>query len=309
MLNRIRNLSKPKSESRDELADRVMIRGAVVCQICGGLANQMICYKLGRYLSERLGFSLILDASWYSGQQADDNRNFQLGFFNLRYDMILFSKKIIDDIKASNELTVIAGEAVKDFASPEVKASIRRELEGSPANLYCDLWCALALRDEVGHFVSSSDILSELTLDLDRHFADPDFRCLKKIQQSGNPIAIHVRRGDFATHDGNLLLRSDYYNKAIGKLETQLDDTSFFVFSDDIDWCKQNLRSSRSELTFVDFNDQRNGYKDMVLASKCKHFILSNASTFSHQIIELSGSNEDTIIIRSSKEDREQSVG
>jgi hypothetical protein len=222
--------------------------------------------------------------------------------------MILFSKETVDSIKENNEVTILAGDAVRDFAAADTKALIERSLIECESNIYCDLWCALALRQQVDEFVRSRNIVEELSLDFDQHFTAADFNCLHQIQQCENPVAVHVRRGDFATHDGNLLLRSDYYNDAISKLQSQLPDTRFFVFSDEIGWCKENLRSTDDSLFFVDFNDERSGYKDMVLASKCKHFILSNASTFSHQIIELSERGEDAIIIRSSQEDREQCV-
>jgi hypothetical protein len=42
----------------------------------------------------------------------------------------------------------------------------------------------------------------------------------------------------------------------------------------------------------------------MYLASQCHHFILTQASTFGHQIVLLNKEHEDRIIIRSSENDK-----
>ena len=69
----------------------------------------------------------------------------------------------------------------------------------------------------------------------------------------------------------------DYYRKAIKIINSKIDDPVYFVFSDDIDWCKQNLKI-KHRVYFIDWNKGRDSYKDMVLMSKCKHNIIANSS-------------------------------
>ena len=145
-------------------------------------------------------------------------------------------------------------------------------------------------------------VLDELTLDYEKCFSKDDYRCMQAIEAAQNPIAIHVRRGDYATHDGGLLLPPDYYNRSIRELERRAPFASFFVFSDDIPWCRENL-VAQSTIHFVDWNNARQGYKDLFLASRCKHFILSNESTFSHQIVQLAKPNPERIVITSRLQD------
>lgn len=283
--------------------DRTTANQVVICQVCGGLANQMLCYKTGRYLSHRLGYALIIDTSWFNNDPADSNRNFQLGFFDIQYNLLVSESSVLESIEPKNGDMNLGGNKARDLSiAPDW---IEQSLTEPASIVTCDLWTALALRPQVDAYVKSHGILDEFTLNLSEHFVEQDFECLQKIRSSRNPVAVHVRRGDFATHDGNLLLRDDYYNNAIGIIESQVEDTHFFIFSDDINWCKDSLKTGSSSICFVDFNNEQNGYKDMVLASKCKHFILSNASTFSHQIIELSNQDRESIVIRSSAADRE----
>lgn len=72
-------------------------------------------------------------------------------------------------------------------------------------------------------------------------------------------------------------------------------DSVFFIFSDDIEWCKNN----RSELGFdlprkvvyVEGNSGAQSYRDLQLMSFCKGMILSK-SAFCYLALLLSPANE-----------------
>ncbi len=97
-----------------------------------------------------------------------------------------------------------------------------------------------------------------------------------------------------------MLVSNDLYNEAIQLLERDLESPSFFVFSDDIEWCRVHLRSNH-QMHFADFNDERHGYRDLALGSQCSHFILSNESTYSHMMLELAQRQPGCIVLRTSR--------
>jgi len=100
---------------------------------------------------------------------------------------------------------------------------------------------------------------------------------LKEIENS-NSIAVHVRRGDFLTDGFGGICTKDYYDKAMQYVNGKVDNPHFFVFSDDMEWSKQNL--NHGNITFVDIHHGKDSWKDMMLMSRCKHNINAN-STFS----------------------------
>ena len=68
-----------------------------------------------------------------------------------------------------------------------------------------------------------------------------------------------------------------YYEKAIEKIKKLVADPVFFVFSDDLAFCRHVLGDG---YVFVDINDCSSSYADLELMRMCRHHIIAN-STFS----------------------------
>lgn len=89
-------------------------------------------------------------------------------------------------------------------------------------------------------------------------------------------IAIHVRMGGDRPGISDWFPRcpSEYYVDATNEiLERDSDINNIFCFSDNIEWCKNNMESG--DLTFIEGN---NAVEDMFLMSYCKHNIIGNSS-------------------------------
>ena len=137
-------------------------------------------------------------------------------------------------------------------------------------------------------------IKNELNNDfsLEHNLDNLDPIILKKISET-NSVCIHVRRGDFLGTDCEVV-NVDYYRNAFKKLNSKYKDLNFFIFSDDINWCKINLifLPNTTYCSFTMLNDFH-------LMSLCNHFIIPN-STFSWWAAYLS-KNKTKIVILPSK--------
>lgn len=99
---------------------------------------------------------------------------------------------------------------------------------------------------------------------------------LEKIEQR-NSISIHIRRGDYLNNTlYSNICNTRYYKKAINYIESKIDNPIFFIFSNDINWCKENFYFE--EAYFVDWNIGKSSFRDMQLMSLCKHNIIANSS-------------------------------
>jgi hypothetical protein len=103
---------------------------------------------------------------------------------------------------------------------------------------------------------------------------------LEKIRAAENSTSLHIRRGDYAIRgEGPQQLPLRYYSNAINTLHGRVGNPTFFVFSDDIAFARENLPKEQ-RMIFVDHNDESNGHEDLRLMSACRHNIIAN-STFS----------------------------
>lgn len=112
-----------------------------------------------------------------------------------------------------------------------------------------------------------------------------------------NSIGMHIRRGDYMNPEHysvfGCVCTLDYYKKAINYIKSKVSNPVFFVFSNDLEWVKDNIEGV--ELFFVDCNNNKDSWMDMCLMSYCNHNIISN-STFSWWGAWLNN-NDDKIVL------------
>jgi hypothetical protein len=99
---------------------------------------------------------------------------------------------------------------------------------------------------------------------------------INKYSISDNSCSIHVRRGDYLRYKNvHFVQKIDYFKKAAEKINAN----KYFIFSDDIDWCKENFTSNiyfqDKDLQFI---ENEKDYVELFLMSKCTYNIVSNSS-------------------------------
>lgn len=97
---------------------------------------------------------------------------------------------------------------------------------------------------------------------------------------SNESVSIHVRRGDYL-NEANInifgkVCNKTYFEKAIDKINEQVVLPHYYVFSNDIEWVKQNFKLER--VTYVTHNSGKDSWKDMYLMTNCKYNIIANSS-------------------------------
>lgn len=99
-------------------------------------------------------------------------------------------------------------------------------------------------------------------------------------------ISLHIRRTDYLSNPYLSPPPLEYYLRSMAEMEGRLraagapqESLRYFIFSDDIEWARQNLRPALPHV-HVDINDGGTGYFDLELMRNCRHHIIAN-STFS----------------------------
>ena len=107
---------------------------------------------------------------------------------------------------------------------------------------------------------------------------------------NSHSVSLHVRRGDYV--DLKWALEAIHYRKSVERfvtelqeypeLETNIEKWNVFVFSDDINWCKEHQEEMRlnlfGETIFVEDNLNGKNYIDLQLMSQCEGMIMSNSA-------------------------------
>ena len=124
-----------------------------------------------------------------------------------------------------------------------------------------------------------SELLKELSL---KNPLDDQNQNLLKENDGKFVCSLHVRRGDFLKDpDYAGICDLDYYQRAIEIVSSKYEKPiRFLIFSNDMDWCKENLANSfgNNEAIYVDWNKGNDSYKDMYLMSHCNANIIANSS-------------------------------
>jgi hypothetical protein len=90
--------------------------------------------------------------------------------------------------------------------------------------------------------------------------------------------SIHVRRGDYLNLQHCYLVQDlEYYKKAMALFDKH---TLFFIFSNDIEWCKNIFTYENTGFENFIFIEGNKNQDDLLLMSKCQNNIIAN-STFS----------------------------
>lgn len=252
----------------------------IVIRLEGGLGNQMFQYAFGRALSLQNNCELFFDDSYFKNQYGDrfDNglsrRKLELDIFS--FHLSLWNNRICNFFPNNFfQKTILKIEKIVG-----IKSLVHETEYG-----FHDSYCTNIKRYTyfVGYW--QSPIYFEKfrkTLLNDFIFKLPSTRnfSLEESIRKSNSISIHVRRGDYLNSiDVNSvhgLCSIEYYKNATSIISEKFINIKWFIFSDDIAWCKQNFNWLK-DINLIDSNEDL-AYYDMYLMSICKHNIIANSS-------------------------------
>lgn len=124
------------------------------------------------------------------------------------------------------------------------------------------------------YFTDFSDNL-RLILSFKDFIVDKSIKIFKNFNpESRQSVSIHIRRGDYVGSNSlnHPVLPETYY---VDCLNLFSKESIFFVFSDDIEWCRSNKIFAGNNFKFVETNDH---FVDLCLMSMCNHNIIANSS-------------------------------
>lgn len=239
----------------------------------GGLGNQLFQYAAGRALALKFETELLLDLSTLNKlNHRVTQRKFELEHLN-------HVGRILTEHESSLLSWLRYAKSFSSLISPWL-AYVERDVGYNAA--------FKALPDQsylIGYWQSYyyfADISKQLMIEfMPRNALSPMSLSIADSIDSTTSVALHVRRGDYVTLASATkfhgVLPSSYYEKALAQLYMCINAPKVFVFSDDPEWCRANLKLGNGA-TFVTHNVGANSWEDLVLMSRCRHHVIANSS-------------------------------
>ena len=240
----------------------------IITKIKGGLGNQLFQYAVGRAVALRHKVPLKFDTTIFETYKL--HNGYRLDQFAIKAD-IAADNEIIN-LKGRNNVLVSvlrkAGLLKRKSYFKEKRSSYFDASVFKNNSVYLDGYWQNEL-----YF---SDIRELLLKELSPNISMNDLSCayLECIKQN-NSVSIHVRRGDYLNLKNINVLDIDYYMKAVKYIRTIVEKPTFFIFSDDLEWCRSSF-SFLDDCIYVERTQSE--IDDLRLMSFCQHNIIANSS-------------------------------
>ncbi len=250
----------------------------IVVKLIGGLGNQMFQYALGRSLALHRNEELLLDHSFFNEIGSHTPREYECGIFHL--DSSIASDELLRSFDPSR-FSLLKNLLLEKFLGSHVKRRLNEKSHAFQSEVF-DAKGDLHL---VGYWQTEKYFLQfekEIRRDFEfaRNAEGRNAELLLELSRL-NGVSIHIRRGDYVTNtsanDFHGLCSLEYYSAGIEYVLSRVPDATFYVFSDDIEWARLNIRIPAPTI-FIDHNQGRSSWEDMRLMSQCQHHIIANSS-------------------------------
>lgn len=265
----------------------------IVAKLIGGLGNQLFQYAAARSLSLHKHTGLGLDISGFGETDANTiARSYQLDSFNIDAPVITEQDRL-------KKTRFSYPARIRNRILPYYRRRFYNEQFFHFDPLFFKASASTTL---VGYWQSekyfkpfAGIIRNDLTFN---KAISLKYKDLAANLQKKNSVSIHIRRGDYVNNPETRRMHGTcsitYYRNAVEEIRSRIGDPELFIFSDDINWVKNNFNLPY-KMTVMEQPPDAIPAEDMYLMSLCSHNIIANSS-FSWWAAWLNG-NENKIVV------------
>ena len=249
----------------------------MIIKLSGGMGNQMFQYAFGKSVASYFNEALYLDISFLVNKKNNSKytpRSYYLDIFNIELTDKQFITNPILKYTFSSFLKKRFNISIFDYFQ-ERKFGFDSNVWLHKRGYYDGYWQSKRYFDKIHKLLKDEFTFKQ---PINKNSTD----LVAEIKKE-NSVCLNVRRGDYVGHPLHDVCDIDYYLRAVSEIRVRVPYPKFFVFSDDINWCKKSLNLG-SDFVFIS-HDMAHNCKDrkfdnyLQLMSICNHYIIPN-STF-----------------------------
>lgn len=249
----------------------------IVVRLIGGLGNQFFQYAVARHLAEIHSTILKLDISGFETYKL---RKYSLWPFNIQENFALPEEVATLTVRKRGIVERVMTRALRRPSKPapthirEKHFHFDPDILNLPDGVYLDgYWQSEKYFADIAGIIRQEFTVKTPQRGQDKELAERIASC--------ESVSLHIRRGDYVynlqTNQAHGICDLDYYFRCVEWLTQAVKKPHFFVFSDEPEWARDNLKLSYPT-TLVDHNGADKDYEDLRLMSQCKHHIMANSA-------------------------------
>jgi len=252
---------------------------SVLIQIQGGIGNQLFQYATGLSVAKYYETNLIINRTWFNNiPEGSTPRELLLEKLNIHDTHVIYQNTPSQHNRIKQLVFNFIGIGPLNFHEKS-SFSYDEDIFNLHLNKKSDLHL-FGYWQSFKYFLNDRNMLKNQLFFWHKKLSDIEKKYWELIL-SPFSVSVHIRRGDYvhsksaAKIHGALSL--EFYDNAIKKIINLIPNAHFFIFSDDINWCKSNLKGPY--FTFIENGaNNQSELSDLFLMSECRHQIISNSS-------------------------------
>lgn len=245
-----------------------------IIKLKAGLGNQMFQYAFMRKLSIILPEETIKSDIFYQSSINKFNLNLNPASTKDLENICIFKHKRPYKRKIPQKLKII-GEAIFNkkyfFETQRTFYNLKKIIK---YNYFDGYWQTEKYFKDIRNI-----LLKEFSL---KTQYISKIEAIKNQVKTENAVFLGIRRGDYLANKNTIkrvgIIEKTYYSNAIQYIKESVLNPVFYIFSDDIEWVKENMEFN-CEVRFRDKENVLTDVEELMIMASCKHAIIPN-STF-----------------------------
>ncbi len=241
----------------------------VIIKVWGGIGNQLFQFVFGEYIKYRFNQHVVYDVNSYIS--VDGLRVNEL-------DALETEITYVNSIKFSkyrgvkNRLLRFIWQLSTKHHYIDEMTPMPSKFQNSHIYFFQGYWQTIEYYDWLIKNVPQFSLKSK-TIPIELQ------ELSEKILTNSDAVSIHIRRGDYFKPQNISVFGvcdANYYHKSLATLQKVRQSLRLFVFSDDLEWVKDNLKLPEDSIYVPNYAISQFAYIELM--SKCRHHIISNSS-------------------------------
>lgn len=257
----------------------------IIVRLMGGLGNQMFQYAAAKAVAIRNNTILKIDTTLLEENKKNPHgivthRELDLDIFNLR--LIHASQREVEYFNGKKYASIpgkLFNKALFLFRKRNLIIESGKTFEARLLKLP-DNKCLVGSWQSEKYFKDVADEIHQ-AFKFRRPVLDASKAILDNINDCDS-ICVNVRRGDYVTspiYSKTLgAFGVEYYHAGLDYFTDKLNNPRVFVFSDDLNWCRENLRV-KFPVEYIGHEHAGERFGNYLqLMKQCRHFVIPNSS-------------------------------